>query len=139
MSIITIIIIIIYHLWRSKTSLQFSINQWINGSLYSLHLVPWQSEYLLWTSILVQPFNYPDHVGLAIGSDYIGKHFVMEVHYDNPDLRNGKVKGLFTWALRENILQCNCAMLDECFLSTPIQANRPSLLYIRVSYRERRH
>ncbi|KAK3732360.1 hypothetical protein QZH41_018734, partial [Actinostola sp. cb2023] len=59
------------------------------------------------------PFNYPDHVGLAIGSDYIGKHFVMEIHYDNPDQRNGKVKGLFTLALRENILQCNAIVLQN--------------------------
>ncbi|KAK3717509.1 hypothetical protein QZH41_016841, partial [Actinostola sp. cb2023] len=34
------------------------------------------------------PFVYPDHVGFPIGVEYTGRHFVMEIHFDNPELRS---------------------------------------------------
>ncbi|KXJ22553.1 DBH-like monooxygenase protein 1-like [Exaiptasia diaphana] len=30
------------------------------------------------------PFIYPSHVGFAVGSEFAGRHFILEIHYDNP-------------------------------------------------------
>ncbi|XP_031554202.1 DBH-like monooxygenase protein 1 isoform X2 [Actinia tenebrosa] len=35
------------------------------------------------------PFVYPQHVGFPIDAEHIGRYFVMEVHYDNPDHKSG--------------------------------------------------
>merc|ERR1712179_22218 len=36
-------------------------------------------------------FVYPKHVGFPLGSEFTGRHFVLEVHYDNPGQKQGFV------------------------------------------------
>jgi len=53
------------------------------------------------------PFVYPKHVGFPVGVDFAGKHFVMEVHYDNPGEKKGfvdssGVRFFYTNKIREN-------------------------------------
>lgn len=39
--------------------------------------------------LIPQSFYYPEHVGLKIGTNNTPRYVVMEIHYDNPDRRNG--------------------------------------------------
>lgn len=36
------------------------------------------------------PFIYPEEAGLPLGGPMANKYVMLEVHYNNPELRNGK-------------------------------------------------
>jgi hypothetical protein len=36
----------------------------------------------------------PDHVGLPLADGDRAKYFMLEIHYDNPDFRQGKETGV---------------------------------------------
>lgn len=44
-----------------------------------------------WIQIMfLQSFIWPEHTGLSLGAEGDPSFFVMETHYSNPDLRDGK-------------------------------------------------
>lgn len=38
------------------------------------------------------PFTYPDEAGLPLGGPMANKYVMLEVHYNNPEMKNGKYK-----------------------------------------------
>lgn len=40
--------------------------------------------------MVLQSFIWPEHTGLSLGAEGDPSVFVMETHYSNPDLRDGK-------------------------------------------------
>ena len=36
-------------------------------------------------------FVYPEQVGLSIGGDSFNRYVMLEVHYNNPELKSGKI------------------------------------------------
>lgn len=36
------------------------------------------------------PFTYPEEAGLPLGGPKANKYIMLEVHYNNPEMKNGK-------------------------------------------------
>ena len=46
---------------------------------------------------LYQDMNYPDEAGFPFGEDSAPTYFLMEVHYDNPQLLSGRKDSSGIW------------------------------------------
>lgn len=51
-----------------------------------------------------RPFTYPAEAGLPLGGPAANKYVMLEVHYNNPELRNGDLLFFFN----------SCALCSSC-------------------------
>lgn len=42
-----------------------------------------------------QPFTYPEEAGLPIGGSKFSRYVMLEVHYNNPELKEGTLKVIY--------------------------------------------
>lgn len=45
------------------------------------------------------PFTYPKEAGLPLGGRKANKYVMLEVHYNNPELKNGNTNSMFKHVL----------------------------------------
>ena len=59
-----------------------------------------KSGKLFWPYFLYQDMNYPDEAGFPFGEGSSPTYFMMEVHYDNPQLLQGRKDSSGIWKSR---------------------------------------
>ena len=70
------------------------LNGYFYAAVFTTSLGLLESPHVLWLNIkqthfLLQDFIYPENVAYPIGGPGSARFLVMEMHYDNPDMRSG--------------------------------------------------